>query len=93
VPETLTLPNDEAAILARAMNPANWPLTPDVAQAILRLKLADEDKARINELAARARAGELTADEEIEAEEYRQAGCLVELLKSEARQFLAGNGA
>ena len=46
----------------------------------------------MDELAAKARAGELTADEEIEIENYRQVGCLIELLKSKSRQFLRGNG-
>jgi len=79
---TLTLPNDEAAILARAINPANWPLSAEAAEAFLKLKLADSDKARMDELAARARVGELSADEELEIEDYRQAGC-------QSRQFLA----
>jgi hypothetical protein len=85
----VTLPNDEAAILSRAINPANWPLTVEAAQALLALKLAAPDKVRMDELAVRARRGDLTADEEIEIEDYRQAGCLIEMLKSQARQFLA----
>ena len=86
----IALPNDEAAILARAIDQANWPLTPEGAKAIVSLKLADQDKLRMDELAGRARSGELTPDEEIEIDEYRQAGCLIELLKSQARAFLAG---
>lgn len=86
----IALPNDEAAILARATDLTNWRLTPEGAQAIASLKLADEDKRRMDELAARARAGELTPDEEIEIDEYRQAGCVIELLKSQARAYMAG---
>lgn len=42
----------------------------------------------MDELAEKSRAGELTADDEIEIDNYRQAGCLVELLKSEPRMSL-----
>lgn len=84
----LSTPNDETAILARAVDPANWKLTPDAAQALVDLKLADDDKQRMDELAEKARAGELTADDEIEIDNYRQVGCLIELMKSKARLFL-----
>jgi hypothetical protein len=86
---TLSLPNDEAAILARAIDRSNWPLTVEAANAFLLLKLAEEDKVRMDELAAKARDGNLTADEELEIEEYRQVGCLIELVKSQARSFLS----
>ncbi len=89
MPTTLTLPNDEAAILGRAIDQVNWPLTLEAAQAMLRLKLADQDEARMDDLASRARTGELTAEEEFEIEEYRQVGCLIEIVKSQARAFLA----
>ena len=92
MPATLAFPNDEVAILGRAVEPTNWRLTPEAAQAILSLSLAADDKHRMDELAVKARAGELTADEEIEIENYRQVGCLIELLKSKSRQFLRGSG-
>jgi hypothetical protein len=89
---TLACPNDEAAILGRAVDPANWRLTPDAAAAIQSLDLSAADKERMDQLAAKARAGELTADEEVEIENYRQVGCLIELMKSKARLFLRGSG-
>ena len=46
----------------------------------------------MDELAAKARAGELSADEEVEIENYRQVACLIELMKSKARPFLRGSG-
>jgi hypothetical protein len=57
MPSTIDLPNDEAAILARAVDLANWPLTAEAATAFLSLKLADQDIVRMDQLAARARAG------------------------------------
>lgn len=37
---TLSIPNDESAILARAVDPSNWKLTPDAALALAELKLS-----------------------------------------------------
>ena len=84
---TLSIPNDEVAILARAVDSANWKQTRDAAQALVDLALADDDKRRMDELAEKARAGELTPDDEIEIDNYRQVGCLIELVKSKARLF------
>ena len=41
---TLAFPNDEVAILGRAVEPTNWRLTPEAAQVILSLSLAMDDK-------------------------------------------------
>ena len=89
---TLGCPNNETAILGRAVDPSNWRLTPDAAEAILSLNLSATDEARMDELAAKARAGQLTADEEVQIENYRQVGCLIELMKSKARLFLRAAG-
>ena len=83
---TLSIPNDEVAILARAVDSANWKLTRDAAQALVDLALADDDKRRMDELAKKTRDGELTPDDEID--NYRQVGGLIELVKTKARLFL-----
>jgi len=85
MPATLTLRDEETAIFGRAIDSANWQMPPAAAQAILDLRLPEADRQRMNELAEKARQGELTADEEIAIENYRQVGCLIELLKSKAR--------
>ena len=90
--------NTEAAILGRVIRPERDDLAPEAAQFILNLKFPQNDIARMNELAARARDGALSGDEEEEAEEYRRAGDLLALLKSKARLALdahavrSGNG-
>lgn len=48
---------------------------------------------RMDELAEKARAGELTGDVEIEIDNYRQVGCLIEFMKSKARLFLRNSSA
>jgi len=64
----------------------------DAAKRILSMALSPADRNRMNELAERAAAGGLTADEEVEIEDYRQTTRLLELLKAKARAFLAGQG-
>lgn len=88
MPPTLTLLDEETAIFGRAIDPSNWSMSPAAAEAILDLRLPDPDRQRMNELAEKARQGELTVDEEIAIESYRQVGCLIELMKSKARLAL-----
>jgi hypothetical protein len=63
-------------------------LSPKKAQVILGLKFAQDDLDRINALAARARDGTLTKEEDEELENYLKAGQQLSLLKSKARQIL-----
>jgi hypothetical protein len=49
------------------------------------LRLSTEDLTRVNELAARARSGELSLDERAELDDYEEVACLLELLQSKAR--------
>ena len=46
----------------------------------------------MNELATRSRDGELSADEQIEIESYRQACRLIDLMKAKARLSLKRAG-
>jgi hypothetical protein len=82
----------DSAILGRAVDLQNWKLSAEAARAILAIELSPGDQVRMDALAASAQAGTLTADEEIEIENYRRVGCLVELLKSKARLFLKRAG-
>jgi len=88
----LAAKNTEASILGRATDPLNWKLSPEAAQSILALKLSQEDRERMDALAAKASSSTLSADEEVEIESYRQVGALVELLKSKARLCLKQAG-
>ena len=42
----------------------------------------------MNELAEETRSGELTPDDKMGIDKYRQVECLIELVKSKARLFL-----
>ena len=85
--ETVTA-NSEADIWMRTIQPERGDLSRDAAQFILQLKLANEDLRRSDELASKAVAGEMSATEEVEIENYRRAGRLLELMQSKARLSL-----
>ncbi|MDC0935457.1 hypothetical protein OAS39_04150 [Pirellulales bacterium] len=80
--------NSQADIMGRALDCQAESFSPDVAQFILSLRLATEDERRMNELAEHSRRGELTADDELELEEFRRCGRLLEMLKLKAQKAL-----
>ena len=84
----LDVPNSEAAILTRALQPERGDLSPDAAKSLLNFSISEVDNDRARELAAKARAGTLDAAEEAEINNYRGVGRLLELLKSKARLSL-----
>ena len=83
-----TVFTQEAAIVRRAIPQDQNAWTPDVARGMLSLQFAESDSQRMDELAEKARNGELNEEEELEIESYRQAGRLLELLKANARVCL-----
>lgn len=85
--------NSEAAILKRLIEPEKDDLTPDTARYILRLSFRDTDLERMDELAAKARAGTLGEDERAEIENYEHVGHMLALMQSKARRSLASRGA
>ena len=86
------LPTHEAAILARLVGPEEPRLSPAAAKGILALAFSPADKDRMHTLAARARAGRLTADEQAEVEAYSRVSSLLGILKSKARRALKRRG-
>ena len=83
------LPSHEATILAPAGVDSEKPkLSQAAAKGILNLKFSQEDTERMHQLAAKARAGELTADEANEVEAYGRVSSLLGIIKSKARRVL-----
>ncbi len=78
----------EAAILGRLVLPGKSPLSPAAAEAILALEFDQADKDRMHALAAKARAGTLSPDEQTEVEAYSRVGSLLGILQSKARRVL-----
>lgn len=58
------------------------------ARELLKLQFPEHDRQRMRELAAKARAGALTATEERETDAYERLGCLLDVIHSHARSTL-----
>jgi hypothetical protein len=86
----ITTTDRGAEILTRTIMPNEGNLPVEAARSILHFRLAQADYERVNELAAKARAGTLTAEERAELDEYERITCLVELMQSKARLSLKG---
>jgi hypothetical protein len=82
------LPYHEAAILTRIAGPDNPRLSAATARGILTLGFSPADNDRMHTLAAKAREGTLTSDEQAEVEAYSRVGSLLGILKSKARRAL-----
>ena len=78
----------EDAIWGRLVGQTNELLTPAAARAILRLEFPEGDRARMRELAEKARNGTLTRAEQEEIETYSRVGSVLGILKSKARVTL-----
>ena len=84
----IAIENNQADILARAIDGHADGLSFEVAQFIVTLELAEDDERRMNELAEKARDGHLAVGEEAELEEFRRCGRLMEMLKLKAHKVL-----
>jgi hypothetical protein len=78
----------EVAIFGRVLEPDQATLDAAAARAILDLDFKQADKDRMRQLLAKAKAGTLTADEEIAIDNYERVGHMLSLMKSKARRSL-----
>lgn len=81
------LPSKEAAIIAR-LEVFDHSFSSEAAEGVLAIGFSRSDNDRMNDLAAKARKGNLTAEERDEAEAYSRVGSLLGIMKSKARQAL-----
>lgn len=77
--------NTEAKILSRALDSAPLSISNVLAQFLLSLTLDPRDAQRADELAEKARQGELTVEEQSEIEEFRRVGRVIETLRLRAK--------
>ena len=82
-----------AEVWERTIQPGQAGLTPDAARYFLQLRFDAADLARMNELAATARAGSLSKEQESELDSYMQLGWFLDLMKSKARLSLGARAA
>lgn len=84
--------NAESAILARAIAPGAGHISAGVAEEILQWGFPDADRRRMSELAAKARAGTLSANEQVEVAAYERISSFLGVVKSKARSCLSESG-
>jgi hypothetical protein len=80
-------PTDGAALWQRVIQ-FKGELSPAAARALLRFGFSEHDHARMAELSAKARAGALTAAEQVDLDTFERLGCLLDMIHSQARQAL-----
>jgi hypothetical protein len=78
----------ESAIWGRILGTAATTLTPEAARSILKIDFPQSDKDRMRELAAKARSGTLTPEEQAEIDSYGRIGSFISIMKSKARVAL-----
>jgi len=83
----------EVAILSRVIRPDSGTWSREAAKSILDFDFPPADVRRMNALAAKARQGTLSPEEEAQLENYRDVGRLLELLQSKARLSLKHSSA
>jgi hypothetical protein len=80
--------SSDAEIFARVIAPDRCDLTEEVAKTFLSYSFSSEDRARMSELADKARQGTLSPQEERLIDSYIRVGNLFSLLKVKARLSL-----
>lgn len=88
MPTAHTTTTLEGAIWVRLLSGRKAALSAEAARTILALDFPPADKERMNELAAKARAGTITAEEMAEVEAYGRVGSALGIMKSKARRSL-----
>ncbi len=78
----------EGDIWNRVLEPGNGTISQASAKEILALDFPKADKARMHELAAKARAGTLSRTDEMEIDIYGRVGSVLSIWKSKARKSL-----
>lgn len=79
-------------ILVRTIKPGDGGLSAEAARAMLNFRLSHDDTGRVNDLAAKARAGTLSTDERVELDDYERVTALLEIMQSKARLSLKQAG-
>jgi hypothetical protein len=89
---TTTAQDHGSEILVRTIRPTDGGLSAEAARAMLNFRLSPDDTGRVNDLAAKARAGVLTAAERAELDDYERITALLEIMQSKARLSLKQAG-
>jgi hypothetical protein len=80
-------------ILGRLLDPITSSLSPETARQVADFRVDEQTQARIDQLADRCNAGELTPDERREYDQYVSAIDVVTVLQAKARSILEQHAA
>jgi hypothetical protein len=83
----------DAPVLERILDPVGRILTPDVARALVKVRVDRKTQAQIDRLARKCNAGKLTESERAEYETFVSAIDFVAILQAKARKLLARSSA
>lgn len=83
-------PVTQSKILLQLIELNSRPLSHDVAEWIISLRLTHEQEERLHELLDRGNTGTLTPNERAELAEYCEVGMLLSLLHAKALGFVHG---
>jgi hypothetical protein len=86
------LPNSQAAILARVIQPGRDDLSATAARAFLKFEFTPEDRERMHDLAVKNQAGTLTEGERDELLGYIRIGRFLDIITAKARLSLKKHG-
>jgi hypothetical protein len=75
-------------ILRRIFDSHRAKLSSAAARSLMELDFSDDDRSRMNHLAALARSGELTKAEDAELEDFLYVGNLLALIHAKARRSM-----
>lgn len=78
----------DADILSRVIHPDDGDLPPELAQAVLKLDFCADDRYLMEQLAQKAREGELTEQEQAQLDSFVRVGHFISIMKSKARVSL-----
>jgi hypothetical protein len=86
--QTETRTNKKSAAIWERVVQFQEELSATAARALLKVRFSPQDHQRMHELSAKARAGTLTDQEELEIDTYERLGCVLDILHSQARRAL-----
>jgi hypothetical protein len=76
------------AIFARLFDPDRIDLSPEAAQALLKVTFDQGDRDRMHQLIVKNRDGNLTPEEEAELDSFLQVGCILDVMHAKAHLVL-----
>jgi hypothetical protein len=83
-----TIPHDAGAEVWQRVVELRGEVAPSAARALLKIDFSERDHALMDELSGKARAGTLTAQEQMVLDTFERLGCLLDIVHSKARQAL-----